>query len=326
MRRARRRPRAAGRAARGSRPVACGGCTRARSRCRDRLAAGAGHLPRAGRRDRAARRRTRTPPRGARAELGVRAAIEPELAVDERRVHEAVAARARGRPAPAARVAVRARRHPAGGRRTGPCSAPLRHPLQPTDHAGRAARRPPVPGACRAGASPPTSLTSSRSSSSSSQRRGSARSDERRIGRVRWSSSSSEGSLLAPLLPGLVQHWKARLQGRRGPSPLQPYRELARLWRKSDIDVDGTTLVYRLAPPVVGRRARSGRVARAGRGRDAGAGRRTRLFVLGGLLALARFAVCTAAWDTENGFALMGASRDLTISVFTEAALVSRWP
>ena len=25
------------------------------------------------------------------------------------------------------------------------------------------------------------------------------------------------GIALAPLLPGLVQHWKARLQGRRGP-------------------------------------------------------------------------------------------------------------
>jgi formate hydrogenlyase subunit 4 len=46
------------------------------------------------------------------------------------------------------------------------------------------------------------------------------------------------------------------------------------------------------------------------------------LLALGGLLALARFAVCAAAWDTENGFALVGASRDLTISVFTEAALV----
>ena len=46
------------------------------------------------------------------------------------------------------------------------------------------------------------------------------------------------------------------------------------------------------------------------------------MFALGGLLALARFALCAAAWDTENGFALMGASRDLTISVFVEAALV----
>ena len=41
-------------------------------------------------------------------------------------------------------------------------------------------------------------------------------------------------------LPGVLQWVKARLQGRRGASPLQPYRELARLWRKSVVDPDGT--------------------------------------------------------------------------------------
>ena len=130
------------------------------------------------------------------------------------------------------------------------------------------------------------------------------------------------GIALAPLLPGLVQHWKARLQGRRGPSPLQPYRELRRLWGKSAVSVDGTTVVYRLAPAVA-----AGGVASAvllvpvaeqapsfGVGHDA--------LALLGLLALARFALATAAWDVSNGFSLMGASRDLTISVFVEATLV----
>jgi formate hydrogenlyase subunit 4 len=130
------------------------------------------------------------------------------------------------------------------------------------------------------------------------------------------------GVALAPLLPGLVQHWKARLQGRRGPTPLQPYRELRRLWGKSTVDVEGTGLVYRLAPSVA-----AGSVAVAvllvpvasdapdlGVGRDA--------LVLAGLLALARFAVAASSWEVANGFALMGASRDLTIAVFVEAALV----
>jgi formate hydrogenlyase subunit 4 len=130
------------------------------------------------------------------------------------------------------------------------------------------------------------------------------------------------GLALAPLLPGLVQHWKARLQGRRGPTPLQPYRELRRLWRKSAVDVDGTGIVYRLAPAVA-----AGSIAVAvllvpvasdapdlGVGRDA--------LVLAGLLALARFAVAASSWEVANGFALMGASRDLTIAVFVEAALV----
>ena len=51
----------------------------------------------------------------------------------------------------------------------------------------------------------------------------------------------------APLLPGLTQWIKARLQGRRGATPLQPYRELARLWRKSVVDPEGTGPVYRSA-------------------------------------------------------------------------------
>jgi formate hydrogenlyase subunit 4 len=130
------------------------------------------------------------------------------------------------------------------------------------------------------------------------------------------------GILLAPLLPGLVQHLKARLQGRRGPSPVQPYRELRRLWSKSAIDVEGATLVYRLAPSMTAAAliAAVVLVPVASSAPDLGVGHS--MLALGGLLALARFSVGVAAWDTENGFALMGASRDLTLAVFVETTLV----
>src|SRR5580765_5480048 len=59
------------------------------------------------------------------------------------------------------------------------------------------------------------------------------------------------GAVLAPVLPGTVQTLKARLQGRRGTSPLQPYRALRRLWGKSAVDPLGAGTVYRLAPAVV---------------------------------------------------------------------------
>ncbi len=130
------------------------------------------------------------------------------------------------------------------------------------------------------------------------------------------------GIALAPALSGLVQHWKARCQGRRGPSPLQPYRELRRLWGKSTVTPAGSTAVYRLAPAL----AAASLVAAVaivpvaavappfGLGHDA--------FALLGVLALARFAVAAASWDVANGFSLMGASRDLTLSVFVEATLV----
>jgi formate hydrogenlyase subunit 4 len=126
----------------------------------------------------------------------------------------------------------------------------------------------------------------------------------------------------APFLPGLTQWAKARLQGRRGASPVQPYRELARLWRKSVVDPQGTGAIYRSGPAIVAASMLlacllvpiAGHAAAWPMGHDA--------FVLLGLLALARFAVAAAAWDTGSGFALQGASRDLAISVSVEAALV----
>ncbi len=130
------------------------------------------------------------------------------------------------------------------------------------------------------------------------------------------------GVVLAPLLPGLVQHWKARLQGRRGPTPLQPYRELRRLWGKSAVTVEGASVIYRLAPAVVV--AALGLcvllVPLIGGARDLGVGRD--LLMLGATLALARFALAAAAWDVSNGFALLGASRDLALAVFIEPTLV----
>jgi formate hydrogenlyase subunit 4 len=130
------------------------------------------------------------------------------------------------------------------------------------------------------------------------------------------------GICLAPLLPGLVQTLKARLQGRRGASPLQPYRELRRLWGKTGVEPAGTTAVYRWAPCVC---AAALLVALpllpiAGTSPDWPLGNDA--LVLVGLLALARFALAAAAWDTGSGFALMGAARDLMLAVFAEALLL----
>lgn len=131
------------------------------------------------------------------------------------------------------------------------------------------------------------------------------------------------GLALAPLLPGAIQTLKARLQGRRGPSPLQPYRELRRLWGKSLADPRPSTIVYRAAPCLVAAATALALllVPVAGRGPDWSLGNDA--LVLVGLLALARFALAAASWDTGSGFALMGAARDLTIAAFAEALLVA---
>ena len=59
------------------------------------------------------------------------------------------------------------------------------------------------------------------------------------------------GAACAPLLVGWIQVLKARLQGRHGPSALQPYRTLVRLWGKSSVDPEGTGPLYRLAPALI---------------------------------------------------------------------------
>jgi formate hydrogenlyase subunit 4 len=129
-------------------------------------------------------------------------------------------------------------------------------------------------------------------------------------------------TIVAPLIPGLTQTLKARLQGRRGASPLQPYRELARLWRKSVVDPAGSGPVYRAAPAVIAASVAlacllvpiSGHAPAWPIGHDA--------LLLFGLLALARFSLAASAWDTGSGFALQGASRDLAVGIAVEALLV----
>ncbi len=129
----------------------------------------------------------------------------------------------------------------------------------------------------------------------------------------------SAGTVLAPLLSGTIQTLKARMQGRRGPSPLQPYRELRRLWRKSRVAPAEASMVYRVAPPLVAACAVCA-ILVLPTGVDGPLGHD--VLVLVGLLALARFAITLTSWDTGSGFALMGAARDLTIAVSVEVLLL----
>jgi formate hydrogenlyase subunit 4 len=130
------------------------------------------------------------------------------------------------------------------------------------------------------------------------------------------------GLVLAPVLPGIVQQAKAKLQGRPGPSPVQPYRELRRLWRKGVVNVDGSTFIYRLAPATITACAVIGVMLVPVAGHSLGWPLGADAIVLVGVLALARFAAAAASWDSGSGFALMGASRDLTFSSFIEPLLL----
>ena len=109
----------------------------------------------------------------------------------------------------------------------------------------------------------------------------------------------------APLLVGSIQVLKARLQGRHGPSALQPYRTLVRLWGKSAVDPEGTGPLYRLAPALIAACLLVAVAIVPIAGHAGGWGLGNDALVLVGVLALARFALAAAAWDTGNAFALM---------------------
>lgn len=55
----------------------------------------------------------------------------------------------------------------------------------------------------------------------------------------------------APLLAGTTRFVRSRLQGRRGPSPIQPYRDLLRLVRKETVLAHDASWIFRVTPYLV---------------------------------------------------------------------------
>jgi formate hydrogenlyase subunit 4 len=126
----------------------------------------------------------------------------------------------------------------------------------------------------------------------------------------------------APLLKTTIKKMKARLQNRQGPPWLQGYYDLAKLFGKELVRSETASWIYAAGPrvyfgavvaattlvPVLVPRAPL----------EAAGG----ILLLVGTLALARFALATAALDTGSAFGGMGASRDMTIAALAEPALM----
>lgn len=129
--------------------------------------------------------------------------------------------------------------------------------------------------------------------------------------------------LLAPLLPGIVNRVKAWVAGRRGPPVLQLYFDLARLWRKGVVLSTLASPGF-VAGPAVAWVALVGAALLMPAG-PAGAALSFRgdVLVLIYLLALARFCTACAALETGSAFEGMGAAREVSYAVLTEAAVIT---
>lgn len=128
--------------------------------------------------------------------------------------------------------------------------------------------------------------------------------------------------LLAPLITGFSRMLKARLQTRRGPHILQPYRDLYKLARKSMVISEtaswlfsatpfvlfATTLLAGLLIPFVSAQAPMSIFGGA--------------LVVVYLLALGRFFLALGGLDTGSPFGGLGSSREMTISAIAEPALM----
>jgi len=129
--------------------------------------------------------------------------------------------------------------------------------------------------------------------------------------------------VFAPLVSGGIAHLEARLQGRRGPRILQPYYDLAKLFRKETLVPENAGWVFMVAPivaftcymivplliPVL-----TAFPLPLGYMGD----------ILGGafILTLAGFAVALAAAESGGPYAQLGSSRAMTFGALIEPSIL----
>lgn len=128
--------------------------------------------------------------------------------------------------------------------------------------------------------------------------------------------------ITAPLLLGWVRSVKARLLRRRGPSPLQPYRDLLRLIRKEVVLAENASWLFRAVPYIVFAAlwVAASLVPTFATGllfswsAD--------LIVIVALLGTARFFLALAGMDIGTSFGGLGASREMMIASVAEPAMI----
>ncbi len=128
---------------------------------------------------------------------------------------------------------------------------------------------------------------------------------------------------VSPLLTGIVRKVRARLQRRRGASPVQPYRDLRRLLAKEAVVADNASWLFRAVPYFVFATtwvAASLIPTFAANLMFSGAGD---LIAITALLGSARFALALAGMDIGTSFGGIGASREMMIASLAEPAMLT---
>ena len=126
---------------------------------------------------------------------------------------------------------------------------------------------------------------------------------------------------MPPLILGVIGKTKAAFAGRVGAPFLQPYYDLARLFRKGVVLSDTTTWIFRAGPAItLAATLCAGLLIPLGR-HAAPVSFEGDMILFAYLFALGRFFTTSAALDTGSAFEGMGAAREVTFSCLAEPTL-----
>nr|WP_255575162.1 NADH-quinone oxidoreductase subunit H [Caldovatus aquaticus] len=128
--------------------------------------------------------------------------------------------------------------------------------------------------------------------------------------------------LVAPLLTGLVRKVKARLQRRRGPPLLQPYRDLRRLIAKEVVLAENASWLFRVAPYLIFSTTWVAAALVPTFATGLLFSWTGDLIAIIALLGTARFLLQLAALDIGTSFGGIGASRESLIASLAEPATI----
>jgi len=128
--------------------------------------------------------------------------------------------------------------------------------------------------------------------------------------------------LLAPLLVGWVNQWRAWLQNKSAPGLLQPYRVLHKLFNKESVVAQHASPLFRSAPYIVFSCMLLASAIIPTLSTDLPLAPAADAIALVGLFALARVFMSLAAMDVGTAFGTMGARREMLIGFLAEPALL----
>lgn len=128
--------------------------------------------------------------------------------------------------------------------------------------------------------------------------------------------------LLAPLVSGLIKLLKARLQMRRGPGLLQPYRDIYKLLRKGMVIPDTASWLFSATPMVVFAATLLAGLMVPMVAAETPVGLFGGVLAVVYLLGLGRFFLALGGLDTGSSFGGLGSSREMTIAALAEPTLM----